>query len=130
MDRNQVRFGGFASVYLFFMEILSNTSILQQELGTYKESSIFLAEKIIQNYIWKNIKKDDWDDGLSIATTQVVSRMATNNGIKSETVDSHSVVFYDIKSTEDFLWASLVALLDWYKDNPSTQWINTSFSLI
>jgi hypothetical protein len=77
------------------MQILSEPSILQEQLGNYNESDVFLAEKIITNYI--NKTPDPWDDGLSLATAQIVKRMALDTGIKSESDDNHSITYRDMK---------------------------------
>lgn len=112
------------------MNILSDTSILQEQLWTYNKSDIFIAEKIIINYINKDLAKDDWDEWLSIATCEIVKRMQLDKWIKSESDDNHSVTYRDLKSIQDILGASIVALLDWYKDSPITSGMTWSFSMI
>lgn len=110
------------------MNILSNKYILQEQLGTYTNAEVFIAEKIIINYLSKT--PEDWDEWLSIATCEIVKRMQLDKWIKSESDDNHSVTYKDIKSIQDVLWASVIALLDWYKDSPITTGMTWSFSII
>lgn len=112
------------------MELLSNSSILIEQLGVPKDSDVFIAEKIIKNYLGKDFTKDEWDEWLSLATCEIVKRMALDTGIKSESDDSHSITYRDMKSIQDFLGASIIALLDWYKDTPITNGMSWSFSIL
>jgi len=89
-----------------------------------------MAEKIIMNYVNKYIPKEDWDEALSIATSEIVNRMSLDTGIKSESDDNHSITYRDMKNIQDILWASVIALLDGYKDKPTTSWLTWSFSMI
>jgi len=124
------QFAGWLYLIFYNMVILSDTSVLQEQLGSYTKSDVFIAEKIIINYINKDIAKEDWDEWLSIATCEIVKRMQLDKGIKSESDDNHSITYRDIKSIQDILGASIVALLDWYKDSPTTTGMNWSFSMI
>ena len=88
-----------------------------QELCEYQESKVFIAENIIKNYI--NKTPTVWDDWLSLATVEVVRRMDLDNGVKSESDLDHSVTYRDMKSISEFLWPSISALLDGYRDQPT-----------
>lgn len=110
------------------LTLLSDTDILTAKLWAYDESKVYLAEKTIINYIGKT--PEPWDEALSIATVELYKRMKLDNDVQSESTPNHSVTFRTFKNVEQLLGASLIAVLDGYRDSPQTGWASGSFSMI
>lgn len=94
------------------MEILSNKTIIEQEIGNVKDSDIFFAEKIIIKYIGKI--PENWDTTLTLATARLIERLSLDNGVKHENTDGHSVTYADMSDIKNLLGASILAILDEY----------------